>query len=129
MQLGSYLPRQADEAVWHESSGFFPSRLPGFRPLIGPPGLWDDLSGPWLDLAAIERLRGSRCPPVLRLEWFLEQKALFTDGDGCYFWEDSLGVHLLEVKREPWWRRLFNWLTGGDPLSCYRVRRVEFRRK
>ena len=97
--------------------------------MTGPPGLWDDLSGPWLDLAAIERLRGGRGPLALRLEWLLEYEVLVTDGKGRYFWEDSLGAHLLEVEREPWWCRFFNRLSGGDPLPCYRVRRAEFRRK
>ena len=94
--------------------------------MIDLDGVPVDLSGPWLDLALIEREMGNRNILTLRLDRLLEMGVLIPDDSGDYCWTDGSGGFLLGVRRAPLLSRLFNRLLGKHMVEDYQTERREF---
>jgi hypothetical protein len=101
-------------------------KLPRGLHMIDLDGVPVDLSGPWLDLALIEREMGNRNILTLRLDRLLERGVLTRDCSGDYCWTDGSGGFLLGVRRVCLLSRLKNRLLGRCPVEDYLTERREF---
>ena len=83
--------------------------------------------GPWLDLAAIERLLGLGGEDVLRLERLIQEGWVTPGEDGrSYVWQVGTEVTVLRVERSRWPVRAWGRLVGRHYLKDHRTVRCVF---
>ena len=83
--------------------------------------------GPWLDLAAIERLLHLGGESVLRLERLVREGWVTQSEDGrSYVWQVGRVVTVLRVERSRWPVRAWSWLVGRHYLKDHWTVRCVF---